>query len=76
MVTMVDHSAAEQILADARQVRLSRVMLTLFLGTFWVIGWTAGHLWLGLVVCAISVRRGWRDGTGYVSPRQPGQPSR
>jgi hypothetical protein len=75
-MTVMDRITTEQILRDAHQVRFSRIVLTLVLGFFWVIGWTVGHLWLGLVVCVISVRRGWRDGTGYVPPQQAGPQSR
>jgi len=60
--------AITDIVAEARQVQFSRVILTLVLGIPWVLGWLAGHCWLGLVIIAISVRRGWRDGTGYVPP--------
>lgn len=72
MATM-DNMTADQVLAQARQVRFSRVLLVLMLGFFWGIGWAAGHLWLGFVVAAVSVRRGWRDGTGYVPPPPPAE---
>lgn len=67
----------EEITAQAREVKFSRILLTLVLGFFWVTGWAAGQFWLGAVMCAFAVRRGWRDGTGHISPpqqvRQPGQ---
>lgn len=66
----------EEIAADAREVRFSRVIITLVLGLFWVIGWVAGHLWVGAVMCALAVRRGWRDGTGWAPPQPRPQPSR
>lgn len=65
---------AAQIAQEARQVRLSRALLTLLLGSFWALGWLAGHAWLGGVMCAFAIRRGWRDGTGYQPPPQPPQP--
>ena len=70
---MISNMVSEQILTEARQVQFSRVMFTLVLAPFWALGWLAGHVWLGLVIAAISVRRGWRDGTGYVSPPEPPQ---
>jgi hypothetical protein len=66
MTTTTDRTA--QVLSEARQVRFSRVLLTLALGFFWGIGLVGAKLWLGLVIAAMSVRRGWRDGTGYVPP--------
>lgn len=64
----MDSVTTEQILAEARQVKFSRVLLMIFLGLFWGVGWVTGRLWLGTVFCAISVRRGWRDGAGYSPP--------
>lgn len=66
----------DQLAAEARQVQFSRVVLFLLFGFFWGIGWVAGRLWVGLVICAISVRRGWRDGTGHVPPQSGPPPSR
>lgn len=68
MATMVDHSTAEQVLAEARRVRFSRVVLVAVLGFFWAFGWIAGHSWLAVVFCVVAVRRGWRDSTGWVPP--------
>ncbi len=76
MVTTPLDVTTEQVLIEARQVRFSHVLLVLFLGFFWGIGWVAGRLWLGSVFCAIAVRRGWRDGTGYVPPLPAGPQSR
>jgi hypothetical protein len=74
MTAITERIPVEQLVTDARQVQPSHVLLVLFLGFFWAIGWTAGHLWLGAVLCAVSVRRGWRDGTGYVPQQLPGRP--
>lgn len=63
-----------EIEAQARQIRFSHVLLVLFLGFFWGIGWVTGKLFLGAVMCAISVRRGWRDGYGYEVPQQVAGP--
>jgi hypothetical protein len=73
-MTAISTTRADQVLTEARQVQVSRVLLTVFLGFFWAIGWLAGKACLGLVVGAVSVRRGWRDGYGYVP--LPGQPPR
>lgn len=54
----------DEITARAREVRFSRVVATLFLGFFYVLGWLAGHAWVGVVSLAFAVRDGWRDGQG------------
>lgn len=54
----------DEITASAREVRVSRVLLTLLMGLFYVIGWTAGRVVEGLIICALSVRRGWLEGRG------------
>jgi hypothetical protein len=71
----LDDTRIDEIVGQARQVSFSRVLLTLFLGFFWVLGLGAGKLWLGMVIMAIAVRRGWRDGTGWIPPA-PTQPIR
>ena len=58
----------EEITGEARQVRLSRVALTLFLGLFWIPGWLAGHAATGIILAAVSFRRGWRDARGFTPP--------
>lgn len=54
----------DEITARAREVKFSRIALTLIMGFFYLIGWSAGHAWLGVVICALSVRRGWLEGQG------------
>lgn len=58
----------DDIVGQAREVRFSRVMMTLAFGLLWLPGWLAAKCWLGLVVAAIAIRRGWRDGTGWTPP--------
>jgi hypothetical protein len=75
--TIADGIPVAEITREARQVQVSRVLLVLFLGIFWGIGWLAGRVCLGVVFSAVAVRRGYRDGFGYQPPLpQPGQPSR
>ena len=64
----------DEITARAREVSFARVMLTLIMGFFYVIGWTAGHAWLGMVMCALSVRRGWIEAQGAPPARATGYP--
>jgi hypothetical protein len=58
----------DEITARAREVKFSRVALTLLLGTFYVAGWLLARAWVGVVICALSVRRGWREGQGLAGP--------
>lgn len=55
----------EEITASAREVRFSRVLVTVLLGIFYVTGWVLGHAWTGGVMAAFAIRDGWRDGAGY-----------
>lgn len=73
LVIMSATVPVDQIIVEARRVRPSQVLLIIVLGFFWGIGWIAGRFVVGLVICAVSVRRGWRDGYGY-EPAQPPVP--
>lgn len=73
-MAILDAVPVEQIRADARQVRFSRVLITVIAGFFFAIGWTAGHTWLAVVFCAVAIRYGWREGTGI--PRDASQAAR
>lgn len=64
MATTTIQVPVDEITARAREVKFSRVLLTLVLGFFYLIGWAAGHAWIGVVICALSVRRGWMEGQG------------
>jgi hypothetical protein len=64
----------EEITARAREVKFSRFVLVTLLGFFYVLGWLAGHAWVGVVMCALAVRRGWMEGQGITeAPQRPGQ---
>lgn len=62
-------SEVDELTARARQVSLGKFLLTLFLGTFYALGWTAGTLWLGIVMSALAIRRGWKEAVGVPAPR-------
>ncbi len=61
-MTVLDRVPLDDITAQARQVRLGHVLLTLLAGFFYVIGWTVGRLFLGVVWCGVAVRTGWKAG--------------
>jgi len=66
-----------EITVRAKKVRFSQIVLAVVLWLCWVPGFVLGRVWLvlvigalwvwhnGLVIFAIAVRRGWRDGTGW-----------
>lgn len=62
----------DQISARARQVKFGRVMLLLFTGVFYLIGWCAakvfGVVWFAVVWVAIAVADGWQQGRPARSP--------
>lgn len=51
----------------ARQVRFSTSVLRVIAGFFFLIGWMASHIWLGIVFCGVCIAEGWASG------RPPGQ---
>lgn len=61
----------EEITARAREVKFSRVVILLILGSFYVLGWLGGHAWVGAVSLAFAVRDGWRDGQGIAHSPVP-----
>ena len=61
MTLALDRVPVDRITAEARQVRLGRLLLTLIAGLFWAIGWTVGKLALGVVWCAVAVKVGWQE---------------
>lgn len=75
-MTMIEHVPVGEITAEARRVRLSQVLLAVFLALPWLLGWLGGRAWFGAVIFGVAVRRGWRDGTGYEAPPVPGPESR
>lgn len=70
----MDQVSTEQILAQASQVRFSRVLATVIAGVFFALGWAVGRAWTGAVFCALAVRFGFREGTGRVVPLPAARP--
>ena len=65
MVT-VDTVVLDRITTQAREIRFSRVLLTVLASVFYVIGWTAartfGVVWLAMTWTAVAVKVGWQEG--------------
>jgi hypothetical protein len=49
-----------EITAQAREVRLGRLLLTIVGFVFFAAGWAASICWLAICWCAVAVRTGWR----------------
>ena len=62
MTTLLESVPVEEITAAGRQVRFSRVLLTLFLGLFMVPFWVLGRVWLGLADGVTAAQVGWWRG--------------
>jgi hypothetical protein len=60
-VTVVDHVPLQAINAKAREVHFGRLAALLFFGVFMLLGWAAGWLFTGLVMCALAVKAGWQE---------------
>lgn len=63
-VNLLDRVPTEEIRADAHQIHLGRLLLTLLVGIFWLIGFAAGKTSLGLRFAVAAMRRGWKDARG------------
>jgi hypothetical protein len=58
---LLDRVPVERISAEARQVNFGRLLLTLLVGVFWLVGWVAGKASLGLAFCWAAVKIGWTE---------------
>lgn len=65
---------ADEIMARARQVRFSAVLVAVFCGFWLAIGWLIGHAWLTVALAGESVRYGFRQAVPAKPPREPAQP--
>lgn len=65
MVT-VDTVVVDRITAQAREIRFSRVFLTVLAGVFYALGWITarafGVIWLAMTWTAVAVKVGWQEG--------------
>jgi hypothetical protein len=65
-VTVLEHVPLERINAEAKQVHLGRLLLTLLAGFFYLIGWLVAKLLLGVVWCCVAVKVGYLEAGGPV----------
>lgn len=65
MVT-VDTVVLDRITSQAREIRFSRVLLTVLASVFYAVGWltarTFGVVWLAMTWAAVAVKVGWQEG--------------
>jgi len=61
----------DRVEAEARDIRPGRALLTVIVGVFYAVGWTAGKLVTGLSFAAAAVKVGWADGRGAPQRRAP-----
>lgn len=76
MVTLLDQPTVDRISAEAREVHVSRAVLTVIAALLYGCGWLAARtctlIWL---ICAWSftaVRIGWQEGRKTTRQRAPG----
>lgn len=58
---LLDRVPVDRISAEARQVDLGRLSLTLLVGVFWALGWLAGMAAVGVSFAYASAKTGWQD---------------
>jgi hypothetical protein len=72
---MLDRVPVERISREARQIQFRRVLLTLFAGLFFAVGWSVakmfGVLWLAVAWSAAAVKVGWQDARKTTGARRP-----
>jgi hypothetical protein len=63
-VTVLDRVPIDQITAEAQQVNVGRTLLKLIGGLFYLIGWVAAKLIVGVVWCCVAVKTGYVEAGG------------
>jgi len=54
----------DRIVAEARQVRIAKLLLGFLLAPLYVVGWLVGKTVLATVFLAAAVKVGWQDARG------------
>lgn len=71
-MTVLDRVPLERISAEARQVQVGRLLLTLLAGLFYLIGWLVAKLLIGVVWCCVAVKVGYVEAGGPVRKARRG----
>jgi hypothetical protein len=61
---LLDRVPVDRISAEARQVHLGRVLLTLLVGVFWLLGWLAGKATLAVGFAYAAAKIGFQEARG------------
>jgi hypothetical protein len=61
---LLDRVPVDRIRDEAREIHVGRVLLSLLVGFFWLLGWLAGKVVLGVQFCAAAVKVGWLEARG------------
>lgn len=73
-MTVLDRMPLDRITAEARQIQFRRVLLTLFAGLFFGVGWLVAKLftglWLVVAWSAAAVKVGWQEGRKPIAARR------
>jgi hypothetical protein len=68
-MSVLERVPVDRIDAQARQVEVGRLLLTVFVGMFWLVGWTARKAVRALAYVGTAVAVGWRDAAGRKESR-------
>lgn len=71
MTAVAERVHLDEITAQARDIRLGRVLLTVLAAVFFALGWTVGRVFLGVAWCAVAVKVGWQAGAAHGGPARP-----
>jgi hypothetical protein len=66
--SLLDRVPVDAIGEEAHRIRWGRILLTLIVGLFWLIGWLAGKAAVGLAFCWAATKIGWKEAHGEVGP--------
>lgn len=71
-VRFIDRIPVDRVQAEARQVHVGRLLLTLLIGFFWLLGWAAGMVSLGVGFAYAAMKVGWQDARSSAEVRPHG----
>ena len=60
-MTVLDRVPVDRVAAEARNVHVGRLLLTLLVGVFFAVGWVAGKASLGVAWSLAAVKVGWAE---------------
>jgi hypothetical protein len=73
---MLERIDLERVATEAHQIDIGRTLLTLVVGFFWLLGWTAGKICIVLAAAitfaAAAIKVGWQDAHKPVATRRRG----